>query len=274
MRSCRKRRVWACVLTTFFILLTMVSVTFAGEIPVGEVLYHQDFADVNAPYQAGVALGTATTGNAWIDVEDGALDFHTADDRRAYAILPDTPWSSSHTIEFTFRFTDISATNGYIAFLLTCWGDEPSNITAAVFRAGGTIDDFDDPDEKMQKKIQNGETIHVQIPVENGLVHTIVLTAGDTTCTVQRDSILRIAEGQRGFGIRNASAAVDEVTIVNGTGYTAKTGTFATMSWSESDLAKEAVDHAPPTGDSVCVYAMLFLSGAGMAWAICHKKRV
>lgn len=273
MRACLGRRAWLWTMIACAVLMLSAAVTFAGEIPVGEVLYHQDFADVDAPYKAGVALGTATTGNAWLDVENDALALHTADDRRAYVLLPDTPWTESHTIEFSFCFTDIAASNGYLAFLLTCWGDEPSNISAAVFRANGTIDDFDDPDDRIKEKIQSGENVHVQIPVENGIVHTITLTAGEDTCTVQRDSILRIAEGQRGFSIRNASVAVEEVTIVNGTGYTAKTGTFATDSWSDSALAKDLVNHAPPTGEPTGIVAGLLVSLTAMVWAKRQKKR-
>lgn len=272
MRARRGMRAWTWMLVAWAMALTIAGTAWAGEIPVGEVLYHQSFGDTDAPYKAGVRMGTATTGNAWIDVENDALDLHTADDRRAYVLLPDTTWTDSHTIEFSFHFTDVSASNGYLAFLLTCWGEEPSNISAAIFRANGTIDDFDDPDADIQKSIQSGETVYVQIPVENGLVHSIILTAGDTTCTVQRDSILRIAEGQRGFGFRNASVAVDAITIVNGTGYTAKTGAFANMSWSDSDLAKETIDHAPPTGESAAIPMLLLCSVAGMAWAKRQKK--
>lgn len=275
MRSCRKKIVCAWVLLAFVALLVLPGMILAEDlldVPLGEVLYHQDFADVEAPYKAGITVGTATVGNAWLDVKNDALELHTADDRRAYALLPDTSWTDSHTIEFAFRFTDISASNGYLAFLLTCWGEEPSNISAAVFRANGTIDDFDDPDETIQQKIQSGETVFVQIPVENGLVHSIILTADDYTCTVQRDSILRIAEGQRGFCIRNASVAVEEITIVNGTGYTAKTGPFADMSWSDSDLAKVSIDHAPSTGECTWIYGVLLLSGVGMVWTKRRKK--
>lgn len=274
MRTCRDRLAWMCVLAVFAVLLNLTGAVFAGVIPTGEVLYHQDFSDVDTVNAAGIVLGSATLGDAWIDVADEALGIHTADDRRAYALLPDTTWTDTHTIEFAFRFTDIASSNGYLAFLLTCWGEEPSNISAAVFRANGTIDDFGDPDEAIRKRIQGGETVHVQIPVENGLVHSIVLTAGDTTCTVQRDSILRIAEGERGFGIRNASAAVEEIYIVNGTGYTAKKGAFANDSWSDSELAKEIVEHAPPTGESIDICACVLLSGVGMAWAKRLKNRV
>ena len=274
MRTCRRRLAWMCTLAVVAVLFGLTGTALAGEIPNGEVLYHQDFSDVDTVNAAGVVLGSATVGNAWIDVENEAMGIHTADDRRAYALLPDTTWTDTHTIEFAFRFTDITASNGYLAFLLTCWGEEPSNISDAVFRANGTIDDFDDPDEAIRKKIQNGETIYVQIPVENGLVHAITLTAGNATCTVQRDSIMRIAAGERGFGIRNASAAVEEIYIVNGTGYTAKTGTLATESWSDSELAKETIEHAPPTGETIEIYGILLLSGCGLAWAKRRKKRV
>lgn len=265
MKMCRGRM--GLFLFLQIVLVVLLAIGVSAEEPAGRVLYHQDFADVDSVQAAGITLGTATVGNAWLTIEDDDLGIHTADDRRAYSLLPDTPWTDSHTIEFSFRFTEISASNGYIAFLLTCWGDEPSNISAAVFRANGTIDNFDDPDDAIRQKIQAGETIHVEIPVENGLVHTITLTTGEDTCTVQRDSILRIAEGERGFGVRNASVAVEEVYIVNGTGYTAKIGPFADQSWSDSELAENAPEHAPNTGEAPVWPVLLLLSVAGMCWA-------
>lgn len=277
MRAYLGRRAWMWTMIACAVLMILAGATLAVEMSNGEVLYHQDFADVDAPYKAGVSFGSATVGNAWLDVEDDDLGIHTADDRRAYVLLPDISWTDSHTIEFSFRFTDVAVSNGYLAFLLTCWGDEPSNISAAIFRANGTIDDFDEPDDSIKKKIQNGETVYVQIPVKNGIVHTITLTAGENTCTVQRDSVLRIAEGKRGFSIRNASVAVDEVYIVNGTGYTAKNGTFVNDSWSGTDMAKDLVgnlvEHAPPTGESWETIGIFLLSVWVMVWAKRQKKR-
>lgn len=259
MKSHRRMELWLLVL---LLLLLSLSVA-AADTPVGTVLYHQDFSVAASPTAAGIGLGTSSSQAAWLSIEDEWLGFHVTDDHRAYALLPETPWTDDHTIQFSFRFTDALTKSGYMAFLLTSWGDEPSNISAVVFRVSGMIDDFTAPTEAMQEKMRDGETIAVELPVENGVIHAITLTAGEETCTVTRNAILRIAEGGRGFGLRNASVEIGEVYIVNGTGYTAKTGPFVEMSWSESELAADIL-HAPPTADCLWISAAFLLSGIGV----------
>ena len=262
-----------CILF-FLLFLTIAAIQCLAIGKAGEVLYHQDFTDVSTASIAGIRKGTVSSENTTVTVTADALGMYSADDRRGYALLPEIQWTESHTIEFSFRFTEALTTKGYLSFLLTSWGDEPTNISAAVFRVNGTIDEFSDPSEAMQKKIQDGELIHVKIPVENGVVHAIELTSGNTVCTVQRDSLMRIAEGNRGFGIRNASAEITEVFVVSGIGYTAKTGTYAEQCWADDAVCNGDGEGCPPTGDVMGIVWAAGVSGSMAVWAKRRKNRI
>ena len=266
----RKRIPYILFLLLF---LTITAMPCLAEAAVGEVLYHQRFSDVSTASIAGIRKGTVSSENMSVLVTQDALGLYSADDLRGYALLPEIQWTESHTIEFSFRFTEALTTKGYLSFLLTSWGEEPTNISPAVFRVNGTIDEFSDPCPAMQKKIREGELIHVEIPVENGVVHSIELTSGKTTCTVQRESLMRIAEGNRGFGIRNASAEITEVFIVSGTGYTAKTGTYADACWADDSCGSGDGTCAPPTGDVMGLVWVAGLSGSMAVWAKRRKNR-
>ncbi len=259
-KAVRKGRT-ICLLLIF----CMVFGLSAAAVPVetGEVLYHQDFAGIGNLRCTGIRLGTDSSTSTRLKTDGDALLFTTYDDLRNYAILPTIPWTEDYTIEFTFRFEDVRARNGYLAFLLTCWGEEPSNITGLLIRANGSIDDFAPLSEEMKSIIQEGDTpIHVTIPVENGILYEVTVSAGEETDTVKRTSLKRIPEGNRGFGVRNTSAAVEEVFVVNGTGYTAKTGDFATASWSD-DPANQALTGAPDTGEGVHLMTAMTVSLLG-----------
>lgn len=262
-----------CILL-LLLFLTIMAIPCLADGAAGEVLYHQDFSDVSTASIAGIRKGTVSSENMSVVVTEDALGLYSADDRRGYALLPEIPWTESHTIEFSFRFTESLTTKGYLSFLLTSWGEEPTNISAAVFRVNGTIDEFSDPSVAMQKKIRDGELIQVVIPVENGVVHSITLTSGKTTCTVQRDSLMRIADGNRGFGIRNASAEITEVYVVSGTGYTAKTGTYAEQCWADDACGSGDSAVSPPTGDGMYLAWISGVSGAVAVWAKRRKNRV
>ena len=271
MEKLRKRIPYILLLLLF---LTISALPCTAAYSVGEVLYHQKFTDVSTSSIAGIRKGTVSSENMSVVVTEDALGLYSADDRRGYALLPEIAWTESHTIEFSFRFTAALTTKGYLSFLLTSWGEEPTNISAAVFRVNGTIDEFSEPSAAMQKKIREGELVHVKIPVENGVVHAIELTSGNITCTVQRNSLLRIAEGNRGFGIRNASAEITEVYVVNGTGYTAKTGTYAEQCWADDVCGNGSGAGAPPTGDGMCLVWIAAAFGIVAVWAKRRNIRV
>ena len=267
------KRMVVCLLAIFLILSLAFSVS-AGSYEVGEVLYHQDFGSLSLMHTevTGIRKGTNSSPDSMLWLNNSALYMITNDDLRTYALLPEIPWTESYTIEFDFWLCDPLSTRGYLAFMLTCWGEEPSNITSLVIRADGTIDDFGTLSPEMTEILQKQqEMIHVEIPIENGILYEVTLSAGDTECTLQRESLRRIAEGGRGFCIRNTSAAIGEIYIVNGTGYTAKNGELAGSSWSD-DPAHAVIDPAPPTGEPMGLVGITILTGAAAIWAKRTKR--
>ena len=219
----------AAALTVILLLATLFCVPAYGaapwteETPVGEILFHQSFADLSEFAKTGWTAGTSTAEGASVSVTDGMLAVKCRPGR-AYVIMPDVKRGTSYTVEFTFRFTESGMQNGSLSFLLTCRGEEPTNITSLVIRGSGQIDDFSAPDEEIAKAIQGGMKVTAEIPVEDGALHRMNLTAGDASCTVERSSVLMIAQERMGFAVRNTGAAVSEIWLVNGVGYEKKTG--------------------------------------------------
>lgn len=276
----------------FMTALVMLSACFlclsvpalAGEEIAGEVLYHQDFAVLSELEKSGIVRGTSSSENSHITCTGETLELNTFDNERAYAILPAAEAADSYTIEFDFSFSEIRSENGYVGFILTCRGTEPTNITALVIRADGMIDDFEEPDEALKKAIADSGKIHVKIPVEKDVLHKIELTADGKTYTLERDNVKVLDDGGRGFVVRNASVDVAEIYIVKGTGYTEKYGVYATSSYA----ADESVTHvttimvpvtqntqdiqtSPDTGETIVPYAA---AAAAMAVGLFRRKRV
>ncbi len=246
----------ACLVLIYGMILSIFA-TAVEPLPVGEVLYHQDFYGIGNLRSTGIQIGSASSDTTKVKTDGENLRILTYDDLRNYVLLPEMPWSEDYTIEFSFRFDDVRARNGYLAFLLTCWGEAPSNITGFVIRASGSIDEFAPLSEDVRNAIKAGEDeIHVTIPVENGILYEATVSVGDVSDTVKRASLKRIPEGNRGFGVRNTSATVSEIYVVNGVGYTAKTGDFAAASWSD-DPENLVLTDAPDTGEPIgCVVGM------------------
>lgn len=228
-----------CVILAFLLLfasflssLALAAEPWSEDMPAGEVLYRQSFADVSDYAKSGLVTGTATAEKAEIAVKDGALNVRSVDGGRAYTLLPQIARGTSYTVEFSFRFTESGRENGTLAFLLTCRGEEPTNVTSLVIRANGTIDDFSEPDEALARAIKGGLWVTVKIPIEDGALHRLLLVTEDAACAVERTSVLVLTPGSMGFAFRNTCAALSDIWIVNGTGYAEKTG----------DLTSYAVD--------------------------------
>ncbi len=288
-------RLTASVVLTFLLIVSAVLPGAAAELqkPVGEVLYHQDFSVLSELVKSGIVRGTSSSENSHLTCEGDALELNTFDNDRVYAILPTTKTEDSYTIEFDFAFSEITSDNGYIGFLLTCRGTEPTNITALNIRANGTIDDFEEPDETLKKAIRDGGTIHVKIPIEKNVLHKIELTAGGTAYTLERNNVKVIDDGGMGFVVRNASADVKEIYIVNGIGYTAKSGPYATESYASDEAVAsldisavqeavpvlpvpvpvEEVLTSPDTGDFMVPYGAVF-TAAVMGLLRHWRKRI
>ncbi len=272
--------------TAFVILAVLLGVSAvlpgaAGDPqkPVGEVLYHQDFSVLSDLAKSGIVRGTSSSENSHFTCEGDALELNTFDNERVYALLPTTKTGDSYTIEFDFTFSEIMSDNGYIGFLLTCRGTEPTNITALVIRADGTLDDFEEPDETLKKAIQDGSAVHVKIPIEKNVLHKVELTVGGTAYTLERNNVKVIDDGGTGFVVRNASVDVTEIYIVNGIGYTARSGAYATESYASDEASAsldasaeqeavslpvpaEDVPISPDTGDFMIPYGAVFTAAA------------
>ena len=163
----------AAALTVILLLATLFCVPAYGAVPwtdsaePGEILFRQSFSDISDYAKCGWQTGTLTAEGASISVADGALAVKSLSGR-AYVLMPETKRGNDATVEFTFRFTESGTENGSLSVLLTCRGEEPTNVTSVVIRANGTVDDFSDLDEAIVKAIRSGSKIKVEIPIEDG----------------------------------------------------------------------------------------------------------
>ena len=242
------------------------------ELGIGEVLYHQDFADIGEFSGTGIKLGTLSSTAVEYGCMGEYFSVQTKDSGRVYMILPEIEHGNTYTVEFTFKFTDTSNPRGYIAYMLTCRGEEPANITPLVFRADGSISDFLDVPAELSEKIAAGEEIKVTVPIEENILQRIIVETGDNVYTIERVSMLVVNSGGMGLQYRQIGAAVREIYIVNGVGYTEKTGEMADSSYATDDKPVICPDGdsgnncAPVTGDlgfGVSLVAAVF-SGAAL----------
>ena len=214
------------VAVSFFVpglrLTAWASDPLTDDSPVGQILYRQDFSEISDYAKSGVKTGTSSAEDAQIAIENGELNVRTGTGR-AYTIFPDVKCNASYTIEFTFRFSVSGMENGSFGCMLTCRGDEPTNVTSLVIRGNGMIDDFIVPDD-LAKAIRSGLKVSVQIPIEDGAFHRLLLTVGEDHYVLERSSVLMVSPDGWGFTFRNTSAAISEAEIVNGCDYTEKIG--------------------------------------------------
>ena len=229
----------------------------------GEVLYHQDFGAVSDFSLCGIKIGTAGTDKPLINIKNNSLDIASEDNDRLYLILPQIDKDTSYTAEFEFRFVQKDNDNAYVGFILTCRGDEPTNITALIIRADGSVDDFTSPSDEIKAAIKNGEEIEVTIPLSDGVLHEVELKSGDKSCIIERKDVILVGAGFNGFVVRNAEIAISDVYIINGTDYYEKIGYYAEKSYSDeaqNAFAPEDEDDeelAPATEDLYC-YILIF----------------
>lgn len=245
----------------------------------GEVLYHQDFADISDFSVSGILQGTLGSKTAVFDCSEDSLRIETKDNERVYLILPHTDVNDSYTVEFDFEFDEASSDNGYISYILTCRGSEPTNISSLTIRAGGSVDDFKPLDEALAGKISSGERITCRIPIENGVLHVVeFITSDGSKYSVERNSVLVTAEGERGFIVRNATVSVSEIFIVSGTDYTEKSGYYAENSYAgdapDSNAKPDAQETSPKTGDYKNAFPCILAAAAGIMMVVaCSAKR-
>lgn len=196
----------------------------------GEVLYAARFADYNTVRETGIRFGTSSWSGADLSLMDGRLSVSSSSDHKTYLLLPtDIPQADTYTIEYTFRFTDYLAENGYCGMILTSSGDAPSNRTELVFRVSGTVDNTDQV--CVLSGAASGEWITVKIIVRMGFLVKFTAECGEEKHSFDMVQLKRISPGGRGFVLRNASVEIASIEIVNGEGYKKKIGAYAASSY-------------------------------------------
>ena len=273
----------ALLLTVIVLLVFSLPVSAADpEIAVGEVLYHQVFESGLSIERCGIRLGTAGSQAVYMNTSDDGLNISTYDTGRAYILLPKFYVTDSRTIEFSFRFDEKRTDNARLAVMLTCRGDEPTNITSVVFRAGGTVDGFTEPSDNIKQAISGGKTVDVKIPLDSGVLHEITVASEGEECILEKREVMVVSAGDLGFVLRNADATINDITVVSGVGYSEKTGYYVEKSYSD-DIVHELPDlpddfladdtvYAPETGDGSAAAFLLSTIFAGFASLYTAKR--
>lgn len=260
------------------LLLALLLVPLAAADPFascaeGEVLFASRYADYENLRDTGVYFGTLSWSGASAALENGELTVST-DDRKSYLLLPATDsWPDTYTVRYTFRFTDIAAPNAYCAFLLTSWGDAPSNRTELTVRAAGSVDGFGSCGEELASAISSGQSVTVTVPVLHGMLHEVTLASGDVSQTLRLSRVRPIAEGNRGFSLRSASVAVSSVEVFFGTDISSPGGYFASHSFIVPPGEMTDDPHAPPTGDAALLLAAAALALSALGCILLCSRR-
>ncbi len=279
------KRLIAGIILPLVLVILMCGSVFAMDdtVDVGEVLFHQDFSLVSKSGGAGLdeyglRFGSAGSTPEEMSLTDGSLSLKTGSGNRLYLLLCDTDKTDSFTGEFTFRFVEPESSRAYLAFMLTCRGEEPTNISSVVIRADGTVDDFSEPTREMKKAITSGEAVSVKIPIESGVLSEMTLTAGEKSCTLKRSDVLLVSSGSNGFVMRNTGVELDEIYIVHGAHYAVKTGYYADNTYSAAveaeyhDVSEGTAELSPETGEGSVGIAVLVSSFVG-AKIVSRRKR-
>lgn len=268
MSSRRFARVGILLFCLIFVCLAQ-PICAAGA--AGEVLYAARFSDYQTVRDTGLWLGTSSSRGAAVELTDGRLRFASANGEKAYLLLPDANVSAdTYTVEFTFRFSEIKATNGYLGVILSSRGDAPRNRTELIFRADGSIDGYGDS-RALADAVRSGELITVKIQVRYGFLFGFTVSCGDTVDTFTLSQLNSISWGGQGFVLRNAEVEIASVMLVNGTDYTELSGTYATQSY----IAPEDWQpnfQSPETGDAGWIALAGTLAAAALAWRVCRRK--
>ena len=229
------KRLLILIFAVVTIMCTAVNAAYMDYDP-GFVLYHQDFSQLSDMTKSGIKVGLLSTKDAEYSCAGDSLRVTTGDGGRSYLILPETDRGESYTTEFSFRFTDTSHESGYLGFILTCRGNEPNNITSLVFRANGSIDDFEPLPDEMAQAIAAGEEVKVTLPAE-------------------RNSMIAVGEGNMGLVFRYIGVEIPEIYVVNGVDYPEKIGNYVSDSYASDEHPvvtpgwDDIGEGAPPTYD-------------------------
>lgn len=252
------------LLLVLIVILLSANVTIYAadsEMESGKVLYHQDFSDISDIVNSGVRVGTLSDADAYIDCFGDSMRISTYNSGRLYLILPQIQKPSTYTVEFSFKFIG-SNSNAYLAYMLTCRGTEPGNISSVVFRANGMIDDFEAPAPELSDAISRGETVNVTIPIENNVLYQMKISCDGEEYVLNRDSVLVISNEKYGFSARNSSVDIYDVYLVSGIDYEEKFGYYAKSSFATDAnpiIPEDDGYLSPNTYDSLVVIVVLLV---------------
>lgn len=271
---CRNRAgtaaaVWLCCL--LLVLVTPVRAADSDR-AAGEVLFAERYADYASLRDTGLRFGTSSWTGASLALKDGELNVLSASHERTFLLLPESVFTDSYTIRFTFRFTELLEPNGCVGFILTSTGDAPANRTEVLFHANGSCGDFGQLSAPLAQALTRGDPVTVGIPVEHGMLHEITVTDGTTTDVLLLTNVRPIAPGGRGFSFRNASAALSSVEVVNGVSFGSLSGVYASSSYVAPDDFRMTAFVAPFTPD-FAVPLLLNLPAAALGAAALLRRR-
>lgn len=265
-------RLFGLCLALFLTCGACVRPLAAAEYTDGEVLFAARYEDYTSLRDTGLRFGTASWAGAGADLSDESLCIRSASDRKTYLLLPaDIPSTDTYTIIYEFRFAEIAEMGGYCGFILTCSGDAPSNRTELLLRASGACDGAGQFGEAISSALAAGDPVQVTIPIRHGMMSEIRVRAGDVEETLTMENVRTVADGRRGFVLRNASVDLREVKIVSGVDYEAESGYYAEHSY----IVPQPEDPglvSPPTGDGVWC-AFLLVGGACVAVCLLARRR-
>lgn len=248
-------------------------------LPSGHVIYRQSFADTKGAVLTGIYFGTLSATGAHANNNGGSLLVNGCFDTKSYLLLPAETEGNTYTLTATLRLSDLSTSSGYCGILISGWGSEPRNRTEIKIRASGSIDDFSSPSDAMRRIISSGSRFTVTVPVRNGAINELVLSADGVSETIVRDQIKIVTGGTVGLSLRNMSIELSEILLINGTDFTELSGVFASNSYSTSQNADDGIfpkgttvdPSSPPTADPILFISAIAIFAAGGVLALTRK---
>lgn len=218
----------------FLAFFVCFAVSVSASAVSGEVIYRQNFSDVSSLTSAGVTEGERNTDTSAVDITDGSLVLSDPVGDRTFALLPFYNCSNDYTVRFSFSFTETVRQSGYVSLILTSRGDAPDNITSLKIRADGKCEGFSPLSQRLIHALKKGEEIDVTVPVSDGVLDSVTISVDGVGETVTIDNIINVVEGRIGFCVRNATARIIEVAVIDGVGYTEETGVYSNSStWTD-----------------------------------------
>lgn len=212
-----------CVFLAFFVCFTVSVSAMAVS---GEVIYRQNFSDVSSLEAAGIVEGGRNTDTSAVGITNASLELSDPAGDRTFALLPFYNSYSDYTVRFRFSFTEAVRQSGYVSLILTSKGDAPDNITAVKIRADGECEGFSPMGQRLMHAFKKGEEISVTVPISDGVLDSMVLSADGISETLVIDNIVNVVEGNIGFCVRNATVRISEIAVIDGVGYTEETGDY------------------------------------------------